>query len=57
MKTAAEIKEWATVMAEDSLRYLGSLPVEEVKRIIAENLAAAYNAGVQDEKNRQAKKT
>jgi len=45
-----ELRKWAEVQAEDCLRYHPTLPLEEIKRIIAEHLQDAYSAGVQQAK-------
>lgn len=45
--TQDELSRWAEVEAEDCLRYHLKLPIEEIKRIIAEHLRDAYILGVQ----------
>lgn len=46
--TPDELRRWAEVQAEDCLRYHPTLPIDEIKRIIAEHLLDAYNLGVQE---------
>jgi hypothetical protein len=48
--TQDELRKWAEVEAEDCLRYHPTLPLEEIKRIVAEHLLDAYNLGAQDAK-------
>jgi hypothetical protein len=40
-----ELRKWAEVEAGDCLRYHPTLPIEEIKRIVAERLKEAYQDG------------